>query len=236
MQCITVSYGLVIVWGWNMIKFAEANSKLRKLEHKTKKKVYSFNILAGHTCPFAKDCRSKVIKTKKGLRIKDGPKCKFRCFAASLELKTVVYESHRQNSEIVKMSKQEIVLALLKAIPKRAKIIRIHVSGDFCSQKYFDAWLEVCECRKDIVFYAYTKALKFWIKRMEKIPANLCLTASEGGIDDYLIKQYKLRKAVVVYHKNETNLPIETNETIVSNVRMKNKDVALVIHGVQPKK
>ena len=44
-----------------MIMFTKKNAKLDKLAALTGKKVFAFSLLSGHTCPFAKECHSKVI-------------------------------------------------------------------------------------------------------------------------------------------------------------------------------
>ena len=81
-----------------MIRFSPANVKLRKLEKITGKKVYSFDLLSGINCPFAKECHSwvKIVKGKR--RIQDGPHCRIRCYGASQEaLLTHVYEYRKEN-------------------------------------------------------------------------------------------------------------------------------------------
>ena len=220
------------------LTFSHKNAKLNKLAKLTGKKVYSFNLLAGYTCPFAKDCKSRVIRKNGKSKIEDGKETKFRCYAASREaLFPNLYNSHKKNTLVVKLSKEEIIKELKNNLPKRAQIVRIHASGDFCSQKYFDAWLRVAKDNKNVIFYTYTKALPYWIKRIKEIPPNFILTASKGGKYDELIKKYNLRYAEVVYSKQEAikkRLPIEENEVIITNPQLSYLNVALLIHGPQP--
>jgi len=221
-----------------MIRFDRANDKLKKLEKATNERVDSFNLLAGQTCPFAKDCKSRAVEENGKIRIKDAPGCRFRCYAASLEvLFPSVYRAHKRNTKIVKLTKKQLISVLIKHLPKRAKYIRLHTSGDFFSQRYFDAWLAVARLFPEKIFYAYTKALPYWIKRLGNIPDNFILTASYGGKKDDLIDQYSLRYAVVVYSREEArqlDLPIEETEEIVSDPQQRDQNVAILIHGVQP--
>ena len=52
----------------------------------------------------------------------------------------------------------EMVALILDSLSPFAGYVRLHVSGDFFSQDYFDAWVEVARHRPRTLFYAYTKA------------------------------------------------------------------------------
>lgn len=221
-----------------MIKFSHANVKLRKLEKKTKKKVYSFDILSGKSCPFAKECHSwvKIVKGKR--KIQDGKFCRYRCYSASQEvLFPKTYDYRKENSKILKMSFSEMVRVLSENLPEDADIIRIHSAGGFNSQRYFDAWLEIARTNPKIVFYGYIKALPYWIKRKKFIPKNLNLTASYGGTHDHLIAKHHLKSVRVVLFKGERDpvshrvLPIDKNDYMAYNG---SRNFSLLIHGVQP--
>jgi len=231
--------------------FGMKNSKLMQLSKKTNRKVAGFGKLAGHTCLFAKDCLSKVINGK----VIDGKHTKFRCFAASNEaLYTNVYKSHKLNSNLIKnaiaLGKNATVELIVNSIPKSAETIRIFTSGDWQTQTEFDAWMEVAEQQPDILFYAYTKSLPFWVKRLDSIPNNVTLTASRGGKRDDLIAKHNLREAIVVYYATNLeaksakyngptaeslNLPIDSDDSIAASPTRKNENFCLVIHNVQPK-
>jgi hypothetical protein len=112
--------------------------------------------------------------------------------------------------------------------------VRLHVSGDFFSQMYFDAWMIVAKTFSKRIFYGYTKSLLYWIKRRFEIPRNMILVASRGGKWDHLIEKYRLRYAVVVYSEAEAEklgLRIDHDDSCVYNY---NKNFALLIHGTQP--
>ena len=164
--------------------------------------VYEWNLPAGHTCPFAKDCKISVDRiTGKFKKECDG----FACYAGRCERYPAVRESRWRNYEYVKNGGEII-------IPEKAEHIRIHGSGDFFSQKYFDTWIDICKKNSGVKFWAFTKSVRYWVKR--DIPSNLILTASYGGFDDDLISQYGLKSAVVVKSESDTKLPIDTNDDL----------------------
>lgn len=168
--------------------------------------VYEFNLPAGHSCPFAKDCKIKVDRHT-GKFEKIGTK--FRCYAASAERFPGVRESRWKNWE-------EILAGKEIEIPKGATHVRIHGSGDFFSQKYFDQWLEVARKNPDVKFWAFTKSIQFWVNRLGHIPANLTLQASKGSLQDDLIERYGLKYAEVftdIEQARESGMPIDTDDS-----------------------
>jgi hypothetical protein len=125
-------------------------------------------------------------------------------------------------------------------LPKKAGVIRIHVAGDFFNFKYFLAWCKVARMNPNVLFYAYTKSLKFWIQADAKnlIPDNLVLTASRGGRLDDLIESYNLRETIVVHSEQEAwdkGLEIDHDDSHAANPNSRDKDFALLIHGTQAK-
>lgn len=224
-----------------MLTFGKSNAKLDALEKATGRKVFTFSLLSGHTCPYAKECLSKAVLQSDGSRrIVDGPDTQFRCFSASQEVQYKnVYES-RQNNFNALRSADDMVSLIDSELPKNAGIIRIHVGGDFFNQPYFDAWLNVARNNPDIVFYAYTKSLPFWLRRRRMVnnTPNFLLTASAGGRCDKKIAQRKLRFAKVVFSKQEAQdlgLEIDHDDTHAANPELKNDSFALLLHGTQPK-
>jgi len=177
------------------------------------KGVYEFNLPAGHSCPYAVDCLSKVDRETGKQML---PKNKFRCYASVVERYPAVRNQRWSNFEAVrKMSGGELVSTLLDSIPEKAERIRIHGGGDFFSQDYFDAWLKVARARPDIIMWAFTKSVGFWVKRINEIPFNLTLQASWGGQFDVLIKRYSLKSAKVFKSAEDVgDLPIDTDDTL----------------------
>lgn len=219
--------------------FGKANAKLKALEKSEGKKVYTFSLLAGHTCPGAKDCQSFAMENNGKLTIKDGKYTDFRCFAASQEvLFPSVYRARKNNLKIVELaakSPKEAADLIVLQIPKNCQVLRLHASGDFKTQNYFDAWVIAATLRPDIKFYAYTKSIPFWVKRIGLIPSNLVLTASLGGKYDALAIKNGFKTVLVVDNEVQAaalNLPVDHDDSLALNY---NGNFSLILHGTMPK-
>ena len=231
--------------------FSKANVKLVELaKHpdvqiflQNRRTIYSFDLISGHSCPFAETCLSKVMLTD-GERvvsplkrlvnnlvkwkriIVDGAKTKFRCFSASQEaLLTNTYNKRLNNFEALRHKTTDEMVAIISDImPNDLGIGRIHVAGDFFNKKYFRAWIQVAILNPDRLFYAYTKSLPYWLENL-------------GNIPDNLIDQLNLRSAIVVYSYEQAEklgLEVDHDDSHAANPLTKNEDFALMIHGVQP--
>ena len=233
-----------------MVTFSEANAKIEALaevpslkKYLEGKKVYSFDLLSGYSCPFAKDCLSKAVEDSQGKRtIKDGPDTKFRCFSASQEVQyTGVYNRRKNNLDNLRnFNTIELVKEILAAMPKDLGVCRIHVAGDFFNEKYFLAWLAIAKLFPQKLFYAYTKSLTYWIHNQSLVDSlpNFILTASYGGRDDAMIDEHSLRASKVVFSESEAeslSLTIDHDDSHAADPELKNQDFALLIHGTQPK-
>ena len=230
-----------------MLKFSAANVKIKLLKLVTAlvrflpkgMKVYSFDLLSGHSCPMADKCLSKVVIKDGKRKIQDGKNTEFRCFSASQEaLFPLVYALRKANFDALKrLSTEQMVNKIMKMLPADLGVLRIHVAGDFFNKKYFQAWLQVARENPTKLFYAYTKSLDFWIDAYDHIPENLVLTASYGGRHDHLIKKHGLRFAQVVFSEQEAadlNLEIDHDDSHAANPETRFKSFALLLHGQQP--
>jgi len=211
-----------------LLKFQKGNAKLDK-------KIYTFSLPAGHSCPFANDCLSKSDRLTG--KLTDGPNTQFRCFAASAE---AVYKNVRlarwHNFDLLKkLTTDQAANLILASLPKKANIVRIHVSGDFFNESYFMAWLQVAKLKPEVLFYAYTKSLIYWVNYIKEIPGNLVLNASEGGKLDAKISEHGLKFAKVVYSPEQAQeLGLLIDHTDEAAYKTK-ESFALLIHGQQPK-
>ena len=211
-----------------LLKFQQGNAKLGK-------NIFTFSLPAGHACPFANECLSKADKLTG--KLTDGPNTQFRCFAASAE---AVYPNVRiarwHNFDLLKkLTTNEAADLILNSLPKKANIVRIHVSGDFFNEAYFLAWLQVAKARPQVLFYAYTKSLIYWVNYIKDIPTNLVLNASEGGKLDAQILEHGLKFAKVVYSPEQAQeLSLLIDHTDEAAYKTK-ESFALLIHGQQPK-
>jgi Gene product 88 len=212
------------------------NNKLRKLEEKLGRKVYTFSLPAGYTCPGADKCLTKFDRSSG--KIVDGSRQEFRCFAASMEaVFTGFRDNNSRNLELLKAAgnRENTRDLILASLPEKAQIVRIHVSGDFFSEEYLCAWIDVANARPDVQFYAYTKSLWFVVAHLKEIPSNLSITASEGGKWDSLIQENGLKSSRVVMSIEEASvlgLDIDLDD---SHAAIGNDSFALLIHGQQRK-
>jgi hypothetical protein len=215
-----------------LLKFGKGNAKLDK-------SIATFSLPAGYTCPSADICLSKAVKNEETgkVSIQDGPNIKFRCFAASQE---VVYPGVRNarhhNFNLLKglRNESDMVLLISASLPTWAKIVRVHVSGDFMNQMYFNSWMKVAKSKPDITFYAYTKSINYWMNSKDIVPPNFKLTASVGGKHDHLIAKHDLKFAEVLSPEEAAVKGLEvdhTDEMAYSG----DKSFALLPHGTQPK-
>lgn len=234
-----------------MSMFSKANSKLQKLASNPvmaewltgKRKVYSFPLLSGWSCPFAKDCLAKVHNTSNGLRIVDGKDTQFRCYSASQEaVYPAVYAKRKRNFDIMRSFTTAEAMAdhIESELPQDAGVVRVHDSGEFFNFKYMLAWIIVARRNPDKLFYAYTKALQWLITLLQGglIPSNLLITASRGGRLDHLIDQHNLKEARVVYSADQASkmsLDIDDDDSHAAHPSYRDQSFALLIHGVQPK-
>lgn len=209
-----------------LLSFSKGNAKLGR-------EIHTFSLPAGHTCPGALKCLASA--DRKSGQITDGPLQEFRCFAASAEAAyPQARESRWNNFQLIRAagSKIEMITLIAASIPDQAKVIRVHVSGDFFSEEYFLAWMAVAGMRPDIRFYAYTKSLPIWRKCREFVPDNFILTASLGGkFDDYASG---LKTAKVVYTEEQAEalgLQIDHDD---SHAYEGTENFALLLHGTQP--
>lgn len=209
------------------LKFAKGNAKFGK-------NTAIFSLPAGHTCPGALQCLS-LVNRETG-KLSDGPETLFRCYAASSEaLFPNIRKSRWNNFELLRgKSVAEMSELILRSLPRNVKLCRIHASGDFFNQDYFDAWIKVAQKLPHIIFYAYTKMLPLWVRRLGAIPDNFRLVASEGGKFDNLIKVHNLRYVKVVFSAEQAEklgLPLDDDDTHAWKHRA---NFALLLHGTQP--
>ena len=195
------------------------NAKMKKTSLENNAKIFNFSIPAYKTksgkltCPFADSC-VKYCYAQKGNYVR---------FPKIQELMEEKYEITKQynfntliNEEIKK---------------KRATHIRIHDSGDFYSIKYLRKWLLIAEYNKEVIFYAYTKSIKFFKDYDINLPNNFKVIFSEGSKKDELINTLKDRHARIF--KSVTEL-LKSGYIDASNNDLKaitdNKKVGLVYH------
>ena len=138
--------------------------------HKLPRSTVSFNLPPVLTCPGStKECRKHCYAKKAWVQYPN------------------VRKAWKDNFEESK--KDTFVSEMIKILGRKRKTttVRIHTSGDFYSQEYFDKWVKIAEAFPDLVFYAYTKVVTLDVDRR---PSNFIVLLS----DDHLIfKNYHFK-------------------------------------------
>ena len=143
------------------LSFSACNEKLEKTAKQLgvhPSEYWAFDLRAGATCLYAKDCRSTVINGK----IKDGPHCQFRCYAATAENRLpCILKLRGRNTQAIRLACKggsiKRVADLLEAnMPPKCRVIRIHTSGDFFNTTYLGGWMAVAKRNPAIRFSVRT--------------------------------------------------------------------------------
>ena len=192
---------------------------MKKTSIKNNTKIFNFSIPAyktksgKSTCPFAGGCQKYCYAQK-------GNYTRFPIIQELMEKKYNITKQTNFNS----LMNEEIK-------KKKANYIRIHDSGDFYSIKYLRKWLLIAEYNKDVIFYAYTKSIKFFQDYNINLPDNFKVIFSEGSKKDELINVKKDRHARIF--KDITTL-LSAGYIDASNNDLlaitSNKKVGLVYH------
>ena len=220
------------------LKFTYENAKL--------KGIYHYSLPSGWTCPGAKSCLTKSNRETGKISDFQIPVdgVIFRCYAAMDEARRPnVRETRWKNYDLLKSCRTEgqmvelIVGSIKETGLTRGGTCRVHIGGDFFSQRYFNAWMRAAKMFPNVVFYSYTKSIKFllhYIKLVGELPKNYVFTCSRGGKYDNLIPQTMVKTAKVFFSTEEAEalgLDIDhTDDLAISG----SDDFALVIHGSQP--
>jgi len=131
-------------------------------------KFLIWNIPAQITCPFATKHCEKLCYAKKAERLY--PQV-LPCRMANLE--------SSKSADFVENMKNEIAHYIGKRTWKDKTIyFRIHESGDFYNQEYFDKWVDIATAFPGVRFLAYTKSIKYVLNTEKAIPANLIIRYS----------------------------------------------------------
>jgi len=205
------------------MKLLTQNRKLKKTSLLNNARVLNFSIpaykdLKGKlTCPFAKDCVKYCYAQKGNYRFSNVKKGQQKR-----------YELTKTN-DFVKIMNANILL-------ERPTHVRIHDSGDFYSIEYLNKWLQIAKDNKEVIFYAYTKSIKFFKlnKKMSYeflLPKNFKVIFSEGSKIDDLINTAKDRHAKIFKNVKELiNAGYINASDNDLNAIQENKKVGLVYH------
>jgi hypothetical protein len=83
---------------------------------------------------------------------------------------------HSRNKNVAWTRRSDFVKVMSEIITNfRVPWFRIHESGDFYNQEYFDKWVEITKNNPQTMFLAYTKN---WLLNFDKAPKNLTIRYS----------------------------------------------------------
>jgi hypothetical protein len=200
----------------------------------------SFSLPAGYTCPFAKACKATADPVTG--KLTDCAEQQFRCFSASQEgLLPTVRKMRWHNYNLLKQKETVEQLAELiersfhKYFPDGVPVLRLHVGGDFYSNAYFAAWMQVAKKFPQTHFYAYTKSIPFWVRHKDEIPSNMMLNASMGGTHDELAKEHGFKTAEVVFSPETADAMGKKIDHDDALAAFGKENFALLLHGQQRK-
>lgn len=209
-----------------LLKFGRGNAYLPK-------RIATFSLPSGWTCPGAQACLSRADRNTG--KVTDGPELEYRCYQVSCES---AYPSLRKmvwhNFDLLRGKTQNQMRDLILASLPDAEIIRVHVGGDFFNEDYFLAWCDVACARPHLCIYAFTKSIPYWVHLQSHVPSNMILTASDGGRYDHQIPQH-FKRAIVVFNEDQAEhlgLQIDYDDR---HAYGSNESFALLLHGTQPK-
>ena len=157
------------------IRLSEGNSKLNSPNGGVYR-ILGFGIPAdsiipeGNTCPGAKACR-KPCYAKQGRYLMPNV----------MAARIANLEASRTDTFVDDM---------VKNLKKRRvyNVVRIHDSGDFYNQEYYNKWCDIARRMEgSVIFYAYTKCLHLDLYTNK--PNNLKIIQSLGGKYDSLVNK-----------------------------------------------
>lgn len=118
-----------------------------------------FNLPSGMSCPGKTDLCSKYCYAKKADRIWKN-----------------ALSSRMRNFELSRSPEFEVIMQYeITNLKGKIDTVRIHESGDFYNQQYFNKWVAIASKNPDLKFYAYTKS---WFLDLSKKPDNFIVLFS----------------------------------------------------------
>ena len=139
----------------------------KKLRNNDNVRFMIWNLPAQKTCPFATEHCKKYCYAKKAERI----------YPNVLPSRERNFEKKKKRDFVFNMITTIETLLNRKAYKDEKVYFRIHESGDFYSQVYFDKWLDIADYFQDnenIIFLAYTKSINF----IHDLPSNFIVRFS----------------------------------------------------------
>jgi hypothetical protein len=160
-----------------------------KGNHKLSKNVLIWNLPRLTTCPGAGACKDWCYEIKIERMYKNTRPCR---------------EQNLRESKKIGFTSE--VMDYLQN--RKEKYVRIHESGDFYSQEYFDKWWYIALLMKKKVFYTYTKSFNLYLGIL---PYNFHVIQSYGSKWDEKIdpakSTFKVMPKGIIPNKGEFLCP-----------------------------
>lgn len=180
--------------------------------------IASFNLMAKYHCPMAGVC-PKFCYALQG----------FQAFKGAVLKRARAYVATLQSDFVPRM-----IAEIRKAQKKGTRAIRIHDSGDFYSLRYMLNWIEIANSVPEMQFYAYTKSVSMALAllKQNRVPANLRLIQSVGGLEDRKIDSAYPHARIFETHDELVAAGYsDASDTDDVAAFTSDKNVGLVIHG-----
>lgn len=155
-----------------LLNLSTGNMKLKANDNS---KFLIWNIPAVSTCPNSTpECRKNCYARKSEIR-----------FPNALRSRMINKIESEQSDFVERMIHTIYSYANKRSWKDKTIYFRIHESGDFYSQEYFNKWIDIASyfngleySNIDVVFLAYTKSFDFILNRYGVIPDNFIIRAS----------------------------------------------------------
>lgn len=154
-----------MVKGVTILTLSTGNMKLKGDEENA---FLIWNLPACSTCPFATSLCQKFCYAKKAERI----------YPSVSKSRNEQMEDSRNDDFVQNMVNTIKHYLAKKLIAGKIVYFRIHESGDFYSQEYFDKWVEITQQFPEVNFLAYTKSVKYVKETKQEIPSNFVIRFS----------------------------------------------------------
>ena len=180
------------------------------------------NLISGHSCPYAHECKTKVIQKEDKRQIQTFESTKFLCYSALSELQYKnTFNAHWANYRLIMKamkakngSLEKLLLDSFNANrSSKTEYWRYHESGDIFHIEYLTAINNVAEylLSENIITYLYTKSLPLFDGF--KVSKGLRVTCSLGGIHDQEYSSLFDKKCRVIYMPDDAKgQPIDHND------------------------
>lgn len=209
--------------------FKDNCEKVIKLDQpfkSTKHNWWGMSLSTVDSCPWAGPCKDLCFRKRDERR--------WPHVNAKVESNFSIIKAEKTKDKMADLLERSIIL---EPGARVSPIFRIHNGGDFFSGEYFDAWIEVANRMPQKLFYTYTTSIPLFVKRKNRIPANMVITASwdTTPANQELIKKHKLKTAFIVDSAEqaaEIGLPVDTDDDMAWASK---ESFALVQHNTQAK-